>query len=70
MHAIIVDFQMVHLAPPALDVLMFLYMSMRRAHRRRHEDALMRDYHNDLLRFCLQRGLDLSQAGVSDSVAR
>ncbi|KAK3919028.1 Mitoferrin-1, partial [Frankliniella fusca] len=64
-HAIVVDFQMVHLGPPALDVLMYLLMTMRRSHRQRHADALLRDYHTSLLRFCRQRGLDLSEASVS-----
>lgn len=60
-HAIVVDFQMVHLGPPALDVAMFLRTSMRRAHRQRHEESLVREYHDDLVRFCQQRGLDLSK---------
>ncbi|KAJ1524085.1 hypothetical protein ONE63_010622 [Megalurothrips usitatus] len=60
-HAVLVDFQMVRLAPPALDVVMFVTMSTRRAFRDKHLPGLLREYYDDLAGYCRQRGLDITE---------
>ncbi|XP_034237404.1 uncharacterized protein LOC117642890 isoform X2 [Thrips palmi] len=73
-HVALVDFQMVRLGMPALDLLMFLHVGTRRCFRRQHQDSLLRGYHEDLLRFTRERGLDISKdftmADLSKSVER
>lgn len=60
-HAVMVDFQMARLAPPALDVAMFMHTGMSRSFRDEHGDVLVRGYYDDLARFTKERGLDISK---------
>ncbi|XP_034237406.1 uncharacterized protein LOC117642892 isoform X2 [Thrips palmi] len=60
-HAVMIDFQQARLAPPALDVAMYLHISSRQSFRDQHMDSLLRGYHDDLTRFTMERGLDMTK---------